>query len=124
MPAFFGLLGVVLYAQARERKIIRANLIPYVQTGHVSQAELEVLCRFGGRLKTLMAAMSAEGWGGWRREARFQQAASELAFHRWRTERGISKGMQEYTVREAEYLATIAQCRARPAAQFGTWAGA
>ncbi|HEX8244393.1 MAG TPA: PrsW family intramembrane metalloprotease [Longimicrobium sp.] len=125
MPAFFGLLGVVLYAQARERKIIRANLIPYVQSGHVSAAELEVLCRFGGRLKTLMAAMKIEGAAGWRREARFQQAASELAFHRWRTERGISKGVAEYTEREAEYLQMLAQCRARPVAQqFGTWAGA
>ncbi|HEX8905610.1 MAG TPA: PrsW family intramembrane metalloprotease [Longimicrobiaceae bacterium] len=125
MPAFFGLLGVVLYAQARERKIIRANLMPYVQSGHIYTVELETLCRFGGRMKTLMAAMQAQGAAGWKREARFQQAASELAFHRWRTERGISKGVQEYTLREAEYLQVIATCRAQPvAAQYGTWAGA
>jgi RsiW-degrading membrane proteinase PrsW (M82 family) len=126
VPAFFGLMGVVLYAQARERKIIRANLMPYLQTGHFAPHEVEALCRFGGRTKTLMSAMSAGGMGGWRREARFQQAASELAFHRWRTERGISKGMQEYAEREAEYLRTIAECRAQQpvAAQFGGYAGA
>lgn len=126
VPAFFGLVGVVLYAQARERKIIRANLMPYLQTGHFAAHEVDSLCRFGGRTKTLMAAMSAGGVGGWRREARFQQAASELAFHRWRTERGISKGMQEYAEREAEYLRTIAECRGQQpvAAQFGGYAGA
>jgi hypothetical protein len=75
-------------------------------------------------MKTLMAAGSAGGMAGWRREARFQQAASELAFHRWRTERGISKGAQEYTVREAEYLQVIATCRAQPVARFGGYAGA
>ncbi|HEX6746053.1 MAG TPA: PrsW family intramembrane metalloprotease [Longimicrobium sp.] len=127
VPAFFGLLGVVLYAQARERRIIRANLVPYVQSGHVSPADLETLCRFGGRMKVLMAAMQAQGVAGWKREARFQQAASELAFHRWRTERGISKGMHEYAAREAEYLRIIAECRApepMAAPQYGGWAGA
>jgi len=124
VPAFFGLVAVVLYAQARERKIIRANLVPYVGSGHVTPAELEMLCRFGGRMKCLMSSMSGEGMSGWRREARFQQAATELAFHRWRTERGISKGMQEYTAREAEYLQVIAASRAQPVARYGTYAGA
>lgn len=109
VPTFFAVVGLVLYAQGRERKIIRANLMPYVQTGHLSPAELETLCTFGARTRALM---SAGGVAGWRREARFQQAASELAFHRWRTERGISKGTAEYTTREAEYLALIRECRA------------
>lgn len=112
VPTFFAVVGLVLYAQGRERRIIRANLIPYVQTGHLSPVDLEALCRFGGRMRTLSAAMSAGGMSGWRREARFQQAASELAFHRWRTERGISRGMEDYTAREAEYLRVIAECRA------------
>jgi RsiW-degrading membrane proteinase PrsW (M82 family) len=109
VPTFFAVVGLVLYAQGRERKIIRANLIPYVQTGHLHPADLETLCTFGARTRALM---SAGGVAGWRREARFQQAASELAFHRWRTERGISKGVGEYTTREAEYLAVMRECRA------------
>jgi RsiW-degrading membrane proteinase PrsW (M82 family) len=109
VPTFFAVVGLILYAQGRERKIIRANLVPYVQTGHLSPAELETLCTFGARTRALM---SAGGVAGWRREARFQQAASELAFHRWRTERGISKGAAEYTTREAEYLAVLRECRA------------
>jgi RsiW-degrading membrane proteinase PrsW (M82 family) len=115
VPTFFAFVGVVLYAQARERKIIRANLLPYVQTGHLSPVELESLCRFGGRMKTLLAAQSTGGFAGWKREARFQQAASELAFHRWRTERGITHGMGEYQSREAEYLRALAANRVAPA---------
>jgi len=49
---------------------------------------------------------------GYKREAGFQQAASELAFHRWRTERGITRGTTEYVTVEAEYLRVIATCRA------------
>jgi hypothetical protein len=112
VPTFFALLGIVLYAQARERRIIRANLLPYVQTGHLSPAELQALCAFGGRLKTLYAAATAGGMKGYRREACFQQAASELAFHRWRTERGITRGNGEYVAVEAEYLRVIADSRA------------
>jgi RsiW-degrading membrane proteinase PrsW (M82 family) len=112
MPAMIVLVGIVLYAQARERRIIRANLLPYVQTGHLSPAELQALCAFGGRLKTLYAAASRGGMKEYRREACFQQAASELAFHRWRTERGITRGTTEYVTVEAEYLRVIADSRA------------
>ncbi|MFL5383173.1 MAG: PrsW family intramembrane metalloprotease [Longimicrobiaceae bacterium] len=112
VPAMAALLGVVLYAQARERRIIRAHLAPYVQTGHLSPAEVQALCVFGGRLKTLYAAFSTGGMAGYRRESAFQQAASELGFHRWRTERGITRGTTEYVTVEAEYLSVIAASRA------------
>lgn len=111
VPTFLALLGIVLYAQARERRIIRANLLPYVQTGHVSPAELQALCVFGGRMKTLYAAATRGGMKEYRREACFQQAASELAFHRWRTERGITRGTTEYVTVEAEYLRVMAESR-------------
>jgi RsiW-degrading membrane proteinase PrsW (M82 family) len=112
VPAMLALVGIVLYAQARERRIIRAHLSPYVQTGHLFPAELQTLCVFGGRMKTLYVAFSKEGMAGYRREACFQQAASELAFHRWRTERGITRGTTEYVTVEAEYLRVIADSRA------------
>ena len=112
MPAMVVLVAIVLYAQARERRIIRAHLTPYVQTGHLSPAELQALCGFGGRMKTLYGAMTAGGVQGYRREARFQQAASELAFHRWRTERGITRVGMEYVAVEAEYLRVLADSRA------------
>jgi RsiW-degrading membrane proteinase PrsW (M82 family) len=123
VPTFFALLGIVLYAQARERRIIRANLTPYVQTGHLSPAELQSLCAFGGRMKTLYAATTAGGMAGYRREACFQQAASELAFHRWRTERGITRGTGEYVEVEAEYLRLIATSRASSAPAGAPYGG-
>ena len=112
MPAMTVLVGIVLYAQGRERRIIRAHLTPYVQTGHLSPAEVQALSAFGGRMRCLFAAMSSGGVQGYRREARFQQAASELAFHRWRTERGITRVGMEYVAVEAEYLRVLADCRA------------
>jgi RsiW-degrading membrane proteinase PrsW (M82 family) len=123
MPAMLALVGIVLYAQARERRIIRAHLTPYVQTGHLSPAELQALCVFGGRMKTLYASFGAGGVKGYRREACFQQAASELAFHRWRTERGITRGTTDYVAVEAEYLRVIAESRA-PSVYGGVPAGA
>jgi protease PrsW len=123
VPTFLALLGIVLYAQARERRIIRANLLPYVQTGHLSPAELQTLCAFGGRMKTLYAAASRGGMKEYRREACFQQAASELAFHRWRTERGITRGTTEYVTVEAEYLQLIATSRATTAPAGASYGG-
>ena len=112
MPAMIALVGIVLYAQARERRIIRAHLAPYVQSGHLSPAEHQALTVFGGRMKALYAAMTAGGLAGYRREGRFQQAASELAFLRWRTERGVTQAGAEYVTVEAEYLRVLAESRA------------
>ena len=114
VPTFFALVGFVLYAQARERRIIRDHLYPYVQTGHLSEWELDGLTLFGRRAKSLYSAMGSEGMTGYRREARFQQAASELAFHRWRATRGITRGNVEFVTVEADYLRVIAECRAVP----------
>lgn len=111
VPAFFLVIGVVLYSHGRERKIIRANLQPYVQTGIISPADLDKLTKVGGRFRALMAAMKAEGVAGWRREGQFHQAASELAFHHWRRSRGITRGEQADAAREAEYLEAIRGAR-------------
>lgn len=116
VPAFLTVVAVVLYSHSRERKIIRANLQPYVQTGLMSEADLDALCKVGGRFRALMAAMRAEGFAGLRREGQFHQTASELAFHRWRTQRGITRGEQADAARENEYLEQIRKMRNRTAA--------
>jgi hypothetical protein len=74
-------------------------------------------------MKTLYAATTAGGMAGYRREACFQQAASELAFHRWRTERGITRGAGEYVEVEAEYLRLIATSRASTAPAGAPYGG-
>ncbi|MFL5383172.1 MAG: PrsW family intramembrane metalloprotease [Longimicrobiaceae bacterium] len=107
-PLFGGMIGVVVREQARERKTIRTFLEPYVHRGHLTLAEVETLCRNGGRLRALWAAWQVGGMRALRREATFHQAATELAFHRWRTSRGISHGPEKDAGLEAEYLRQIA----------------
>jgi RsiW-degrading membrane proteinase PrsW (M82 family) len=111
LPTFIMMIVVVAAAQAREREVIRGNLRPYVDRGDLSGGELETLCRFGGRLRALWMAREAGGMAEWRRQTCFQQAASELAFHRWRTGRGISRGALKDAEREAEYLRILAENR-------------
>jgi hypothetical protein len=48
-------------------------------------------------------ALSKSGVKGWRARMRFNQLASELAFHRCRVSRGI-RSNQDVTAQEAAYL--------------------
>lgn len=92
MPAL-GAVGVlVLYSLHRERRLIREHLAAYAEAGELTAAELAALGSFGGRWRAQREAARRAGWRGWRRQGRFHQTASELAFHRWRTARGISRG--------------------------------
>lgn len=92
MPALGAVVGLVLYSLHRERRLIREHLAAYVEAGDLTAAELAALGSFGGRWEAQRAAARQAGWRGWRRQGRFHQTASELAFHCWRTTRGISRG--------------------------------
>lgn len=104
VPGFLGMIALVLYAQHRERRIIHAHLGRYRRAGLLDRAELDALCRFGGRSRALWRALRAGGIGGLRREERMHQAASELAFHHWRRRRGISLGPARDAAYEREHL--------------------
>lgn len=107
VPAFLGMLGLVAYAQRRERRIIRTQLRECVEEGVLRAEELEALSRFGGRTRGLWRALREEGIEGWRREERLHHAAAELAFHRWRVTRGLSLGPAADAAFEAAHLAAI-----------------
>jgi len=111
LPTFLFMVGAVALEQDRERNIIREHLEPYVKRGVFSAAEVDTLCRLGGRSAALLAAYRVAGLDGWRWEARFQQVASELAFHHWRVERGISRGPEADKAREDEYLRMLSEIR-------------
>lgn len=118
VPTFAFMLFVVTREQARERILICGYLRRYADSGVLGEADLETLCRFGGRMRALRAAIRDDGVKGMRRTARFQQATAELAFHNWRIERGISNGAVRDAEREREYLRIIAETRPlRPAAE-------
>ena len=115
VPAFVALIALILAAQRRERRIIHAHLLRYRRIGPLSRPEVESLCRPGGRTRALWLALRAEGPAGWRREQRLHQAASELAFHRWRLRRGISMGAARDAAFEREHLEQLARLRVPPA---------
>lgn len=114
LPTFIVVIGVVVYEQCRERKLICDYLHPYVARGDLTPEELETLCRFGGRLRALWTAMMVGGRAELQLQGCFQQAATELAFHRWRVARGISRGKLD-DEKETEYLNIMTACRPRRA---------
>lgn len=115
VPTFLLMVFVVTREQSRERLIIRKHLSPYVGRGLLGEDEVEMLCRFGGRLEALYIALKLDCIRGLRCEAIFHQAATELAFHRWRIKRGITRGTVQDDAREREYLRLIAEHRTRRA---------
>lgn len=110
LPAFLGMIGLVLWAQARERRVIRGHLLLAGDAQLPLPAErVEELCRWGGRTRALWRAWRRAGRRGFREEERVHQVASELAFHRWRRRRGLSRGSAEADAAyEMEHLAALA----------------
>ncbi len=110
-PSFLALMALILYSQRRERRIIHAHLLRYRRAGHLDRAAVDALCRPGGRSRALWRALRTDGIAGWRRERRFHQVASELAFHHWRLGRGLSLGPREDAVFERVHLAEMLQLK-------------
>ncbi len=105
------MIYVVVREQAREREIIRTHLRPFVNDGLLSGEEVEMLCHPDGWLRALQAAPRPGGLAEYQMRSRFRQAGCELAFHRWRVGRGISRGAPMDAEREAEYLRILSENR-------------
>lgn len=102
VPMVVGVLAVVFFSLRREGHIVRHYLTPELQSGLLSREEYETLGSVLGRIRSSFRALSSGGFGAWRARARFNQAASELAFHRDRVSRGITSG--EDAQHEVTYL--------------------
>ncbi len=87
VPIFAGTLLVVRDSLRRESQVIRDQLAHLCGSGALTTDELAALCSVRGRLEATLRAARHEGLSGWRRRSRFQRAATEIAFHRWRTAR-------------------------------------
>ena len=96
MAVYFGL--------RREGNIVREHLYPDFQHGIFAPQEYERLCSVRGRMGSSMNALTSRGYRAWRDRMRYNQMASELAFHRSRTARGIFTSEQSAREREAAYL--------------------
>lgn len=98
VPLFAGFVAILLVARHSEGTTIRVNLTPYVDQGWLSTPEVRMLSSVRERR---YARAWAKSHGAEREMREFQDAASELAMHRARIERGASDAR---TVREERAL--------------------
>jgi protease PrsW len=107
VPMFFITLLVVFFALRREGRVVREFLLAEYQRGLLTPEEYNRLCSVRGRMGASFNALSRGGISTWRACMRFNQTASELAFHRSRVARGIGIGNPDVHEREAAYLRAI-----------------
>ncbi|MEO8433957.1 MAG: PrsW family intramembrane metalloprotease [Pyrinomonadaceae bacterium] len=104
VPVLIATLMVVYFGWRREGNVVREHLYADYQRGMVSPQDYERLCSVRGRMGSSMNALTSRGYRAWRDRMHYNQIASELAFHRSRTARGVASGEQPAHEREAEYL--------------------
>jgi RsiW-degrading membrane proteinase PrsW (M82 family) len=113
VPVLIGTLIVVVYAWKREGRIVREHLKCDLQQGMLTQEEFNRLCSVRGRMGASFKALRHGGFGVWRTRMKYNQAVSELAFHRNRVSRGLHDDELEAREREASYLQMLKELRAR-----------
>jgi hypothetical protein len=107
VPAFFIMLFVISMALRREGQVVREFLIVDLDRGFFTQEEYKQLGSIIGRMGSSFNALSSSGYKGWRARMRFNQLASELAFHRSRVSRGVYSADQDVQALEAAYIAAL-----------------
>lgn len=105
VPAFVIMLAVIFLALRREGLVVREFLHPDWQGGTLTKDEYDRLCTIRGRMGASFNAFSRGGVGHWRACRQANQVASELAFHRSRVARGISR--ENAHEREAAYQTAL-----------------
>jgi RsiW-degrading membrane proteinase PrsW (M82 family) len=117
VPAFLIVLVVVALSLRREGQVVRQFLVMDMERGLLTREEYERLGSITGRMGSSFNALSKTGMKGWRARRRFNQLASELAFHRSRVSRGIHSRKHDAGAQEAAYLhalqALLEELRAR-----------
>lgn len=107
VPAFLILLVVIALALRREGQVVREFLIVDLERGVLTREEYDQLGSIIGRIRSSFRALSQSGMKGWQARRRFNQLASELAFHRSRVSRGVHAANQDIAAQEAAYLQAL-----------------
>ncbi|HEU5236724.1 MAG TPA: PrsW family intramembrane metalloprotease [Pyrinomonadaceae bacterium] len=118
-PAFIITLMVIFFSLRREGRIVRQFLYSDYQKGFFDAIEYEKLCTIRGRMGLSWNAMMSKGFDAWRNRMRCNQIASELAFHRSRVARGISRDPRSAQEREEAYLYALYELRQKLNAAAG-----
>jgi RsiW-degrading membrane proteinase PrsW (M82 family) len=105
VPAFAIILVVIFLALRREGRIVKEFLVSDLHGGIFTPDEYNRLGTIRGRIGSNINAFSRGGFGHWRASRKFNQTASELAFHRSRVARGIRTA--DAAEREAAYQAAL-----------------
>jgi RsiW-degrading membrane proteinase PrsW (M82 family) len=113
IPAFIAILVAIVFALRREGRIVREHLLSDFQRGLFTPEEYNCLCSVRGRMGASYQALTRGGIETWRTRMQYNQAASELAFHRSRVARGILTDARDAQEREAAYLQLIQELRKR-----------
>ena len=113
VPIFLITLGIVFFAHLREGRVVREYLLPDIQRGLFTQEEYQRLTTIRGRLGSSLRAFRSGGIGVWRARMQYNQAASELAFHRSRIARGVIRMDQEMAEREQAIVQLLMELRQR-----------
>jgi len=104
VPAFMIMLIVISLALRREGQVVREFLVVDLERGFLTREEYEQLGSITGRMGSSFKELSRTGVKGWRARRRFNQLASELAFHRSRVSRGVQSTKHDVSAQEAAYL--------------------
>ena len=107
VPAFLIILIVIALALRREGQVVREFLVVDLQNGFLTHEEYKQVGSIFGRMGSSFNALSQSGVKGWRSRRRFNQLASELAFHRSRASRGLYSAEHDVREREAAYLEAL-----------------
>ena len=107
VPAFIILLVVIAIALRREGQVVREFLIVDLNSGVLTREEYDQVGSITGRMGSSFRAFSQSGVKGWRARRRFNQLASELAFHRSRVSRGVHSAKLDVRAQEAAYLQAL-----------------
>lgn len=104
VPAFAGVLAILLASLVHEGVVIRHHLAADVEGGRLTAAELHAVATLRGRWLANCRALRRGRFETWRRRRRSQQAAADLAFLRRAASHddALPDGMLE-----AEYLRRI-----------------
>ncbi len=117
VPAFLIILVVIGLSLRREGQVVREFLMSDIERGLFTHEEYVQLGSITGRMGSSFNALSRTGVKGWRARRRFNQLASELAFHRSRVARGVHSRKHDVQAQEAAYLhalqALVNELRAR-----------
>ena len=104
VPAFLIMLVVIGFALRREGQVVRQFLVVDLNNGFLTQEEYKQVGSIIGRMGSSFNALSQGGVKTWRARRRFNQLASELAFHRNRVSRGVYSADHDVRSEEAAYL--------------------